>query len=130
MVARRLKPALVVPPVLALLLGGLLGWLLRPDPVAPAPDPLAIANSTLLSVRDQGRLTPFVGRFVAVVTASETLLTTIVTVDPIQFIFVTGSVPLRCAARTVGVLSIHPPPRKARCVPVSGPFGFLSGAVA
>ena len=72
MVARGLKPALVVPPLLALLLGGLLGWFLRPDPVAPAPDPLAIANTTLLSVRDQGRLTPFVGRFVAVVTASET----------------------------------------------------------
>jgi hypothetical protein len=58
--------------LLALALGGLLGWFLRPDPVAPPPDPLAIANTTLLSIRDQGRLTPFVGRFVAVVTASET----------------------------------------------------------
>lgn len=69
---RRLKPALVVPPLLALLLGGLLGWVLKPAPEPPAPDPLAIAYTTLLSVRDQGRFTPFVGRFVAVVTASET----------------------------------------------------------
>ena len=49
---------------------------------------------------------------------------------PIQFILVLGSVPLRCAPRTLGVLSIQPPPRKLRCVPFSGPLGFLSGAVA
>ena len=49
---------------------------------------------------------------------------------PIQFILVSGSVPLRCAPRTLGVLSIQPPPRKLRCVPFSGPLGFLSGAVA
>ncbi len=50
--------------------------------------------------------------------------------NPIQFILVLGSVPLRCAPRTLGVLSIQPPPRKLRCVPFSGPLGFLSGAVA
>jgi hypothetical protein len=49
---------------------------------------------------------------------------------PIQFILVLGSVPLRCAARTLGVLSIQPPPRKLRCVPCSGPLGFFSGAAA
>jgi hypothetical protein len=32
---------------------------------------------------------------------------------PNQFILVSGSVPLRCAGRTEGVLSIHPPPRNA-----------------
>jgi hypothetical protein len=67
----RLKPWLIVPPVVALLLGGLIGFLLRPDGTGPRADPQAIANSALLSVRDQGRFTPFVGRFVAVVTATE-----------------------------------------------------------
>lgn len=49
---------------------------------------------------------------------------------PIQFILVLGSDPLRCAPRTLGVLSIQPPPRKLRCVPFSSPLRFLSGAVA
>ena len=33
--------------------------------------------------------------------------------NPSQFILTVGSAPFRCAARTAGVLSIHPPPRKA-----------------
>lgn len=69
---RRVRLLFLVPPVLALLLGALLGFLLKGDPVPPAADARAIADTTLLSVRDQGRLTPFVGRFAAVVTASET----------------------------------------------------------
>ena len=49
--------------------------------------------------------------------------------NPIQFILVTGSVPLRCAPRTLGVLSIQPPPRKLRCVPFSSPLIVLSNTV-
>lgn len=71
---RRVRLLFLVPPVLALLLGGLLGFLLKGASVPPAADARAIADSTLLSVRDQGRLTPFAGRFAAVVTASETRL--------------------------------------------------------
>lgn len=41
--------------------------------------------------------------------------------NPIQLIFVFRSVPFRITTRMVVVLSIHPPPRKAFCVPVSGP---------
>ena len=67
----RPKLMLLAPPLAALLLGALAGFLLRPDSVAAKADPEAIANSALLSIRDQGRLTPFIGRFVAVVTASE-----------------------------------------------------------
>jgi len=76
--ARRLRLLLLVPPLLALLLGGLLGVALRPraEPAPPPalPDARAIADATLLSIRDQGRLTTFAGRFVAVVTARETRL--------------------------------------------------------
>jgi hypothetical protein len=69
---RRLKRLVfVLPPLAGLALGVLLGFLLRPDSRAPAPDPQAIANAALLSVREQGRLVPFTARFVAVVTASE-----------------------------------------------------------
>jgi hypothetical protein len=71
---RRLKPIFLLPPLVALLFGGLLGLLLRPEPRASAPDPEAIANSALLSVRDQGRFHAFTARFVAVVTASESRL--------------------------------------------------------
>jgi hypothetical protein len=35
------------------------------------PDPVVIANSSLQSVREQARLTPFVARFVAVTTATQ-----------------------------------------------------------
>ncbi len=63
-----------MPAVVALLLGALLGLVLRPPAAAPPEDPADIMHSTLLSVRDQGRLTSFAARFVAVVTASETRL--------------------------------------------------------
>jgi len=71
--AGRLKPRLLLlaPPIAALLLGALLGFVLRPLSQPPRADPQAIANQALLSIREQGRLTPFTGRFVAVVTASE-----------------------------------------------------------
>jgi hypothetical protein len=68
---RRLKLMLWLPPLAALLLGALIGFLFRPAATAARPDPTAVANSALLSVRDHGRLTPFIGRFVAVVTARE-----------------------------------------------------------
>ena len=71
---RNLKPLLLLPPLAGLLLGALLGWALRPDTSAPAVDPNAIARATLLSVRDQGRVTSYSGRFVAVVTASASRL--------------------------------------------------------
>ena len=70
--ARRLNPLFIVPPAIALLLGTLLGLLLRPaERTDPAPDPQTIANATLLSVRDQGRFHVSSARFVAVVTARE-----------------------------------------------------------
>ena len=72
--AGRLKLALWLPPAAALLLGVLAGWLLRPERAAARPDPHAIATATLLAVRDEGRATVFVGRFVAVATASESRL--------------------------------------------------------
>jgi len=62
----------LVPPMLALLVGAGLGLLMRPAPEAPGPDARAIAEATLLSVRDEGRLTSFAGRFVAIVSATET----------------------------------------------------------
>ncbi|HWT13590.1 MAG TPA: DUF4230 domain-containing protein [Allosphingosinicella sp.] len=71
---RRLRLALLLPPAAALLLGALAGFLLRPAAEPPRADPQAIADATLLSVREQGRLTLFVARFVAVETASETRL--------------------------------------------------------
>ena len=69
---RRVRLLFWVPPLLALLLGGLLGFLLKGDAAPPPATPQAVADATLLSIREQGRFTPFVGRFVAVVTASET----------------------------------------------------------
>ena len=70
----RLRLLLLLPPLVALVLGALLGLVLRPSARAPAADPDAIAQATLLSVRDQGRLTSFAARFVAVATASESRL--------------------------------------------------------
>jgi len=70
--ARLKKLPLWLPPVLALLIGAGLGLLLRPAADAGAgPDPAALADATLISIREQGRLTLFAARFVAVVTASE-----------------------------------------------------------
>lgn len=61
-----------LPPLLALLLGAGLGWLLSPSAEdAARADPAAVADATLISIREQGRLTLFTARFVAVVTASE-----------------------------------------------------------
>jgi len=71
---RRLRLLLLLPPLFALLLGGLLGLLLRPDAPQLRVDPEAIARNTLLSVRDQGRLTTYSARFVAMVSASESRL--------------------------------------------------------
>lgn len=66
---------ILLPPLLALLVGAGVGLLLRPPAGAPAgPDPTAIANATMVSVREQGREIVFVGRFAAIVTASETRL--------------------------------------------------------
>lgn len=64
----------LLPPLLALLIGAAVGLLLRPPADAPGPDATSIANATLLSVREQGRQIVFVGRFAAIVTASETRL--------------------------------------------------------
>ena len=61
----------LLPPLLALLIGGGLGLLLRPPSEGTGPNPMAIANATLLSVREQGRQIVFVGRFAAIVTASD-----------------------------------------------------------
>jgi hypothetical protein len=73
--SQRLKKlVLFMPALLALLVGGGLGLLLRPAATAPGPDPMALADATLLSVREQGRTTLFTARFVAVVTSSETRL--------------------------------------------------------
>ena len=72
---RRLRWLFLLPPLAALLLGALLGWALRPrSAVAAAADPSAVAQSTLLSLRDDGRLTSYSARFVAIVTASESRL--------------------------------------------------------
>jgi len=65
---------LLVPVLLALLVGAGLGLLLRPLGPAAGPDALAIANTTLLSVREQGRQIVYSARFVAIATASETRL--------------------------------------------------------
>lgn len=64
----------LLPPLLALLIGAAVGLLLRPPSDAPGPDATGIANATLLSVREQGRQIVFVGRFAAIVTASESRL--------------------------------------------------------
>jgi hypothetical protein len=65
----------LLPPVFALLIGAGLGLLLRPPSAgAGGPNPMGIANETLLSVREQGRQIVFVGRFAAIVTATESRL--------------------------------------------------------
>jgi hypothetical protein len=65
----------ILPPLLALLIGAMIGLLLRPAAAGGGgPNAEAIAGRALLSLRDEGRLTSFTGRFVAVVSASETRL--------------------------------------------------------
>jgi Protein of unknown function (DUF4230) len=71
---RRLKLALVLLPLAALLLGALLGYILRPAADAAPASPRAVADATLLSLRDEGRLVAFTARFVSVATASESHL--------------------------------------------------------
>ena len=68
---RRLKLQLILPMLGILLLGAAFGYGLRPAPPPPAPDPEAVATAALLSIREQGRLVPFTGRFVSVASASE-----------------------------------------------------------
>lgn len=68
---RLLLPAIGV---VTLLIGLVLGYAAAPAPVAPAPDPQHIADATLLSIREQGRLTLFTARFVAMETSTETRL--------------------------------------------------------
>lgn len=73
----RLKPYAPLAAVgVALLLAGLLiGYALRPAMAPPpTPDAMRIADATLLSVREQGRLTLFEARFVAMETSTETRL--------------------------------------------------------
>jgi len=71
--ARPLKRlAFLAPPLLALLGGAALGLLIRPESGAAGPHPGAIADRVLLSVREEGRITSFAARFVAVVSARET----------------------------------------------------------
>lgn len=72
---RRLTPLLWVLP--ALVLGVIAGLLLRPHAAAAAaaaPDVQALADRTLLSLRDQGRIVPYSARYVAVVTAKDSQL--------------------------------------------------------
>jgi hypothetical protein len=62
------------PLLLALLVGGALGLLLRREATTTGADPQAVAAATLLSVREQGRQVVFTARFSAIATASETRL--------------------------------------------------------
>ena len=66
----RLKPfAWPAIAVSALFAGALLSSLLRAPTEPPAPNPQAIAATALLSVQEQGRITPYAARFVAIVSA-------------------------------------------------------------
>jgi hypothetical protein len=61
--------------IAGLILGALLALLLSGRTVAPGgPDPRRIADAALLSVREQGRLTSFEARYVAVVTSTQSSL--------------------------------------------------------
>jgi hypothetical protein len=69
--ALRFGPALLA----GLVIGALLMALLGSTPgAAPAADPLRIADSALVSVREQGRMTSFAARYVAVVTSEQSRL--------------------------------------------------------
>jgi hypothetical protein len=61
--------------VVALVAGLLIGLALRADRgPAPEPDPRAIANRVLISVREQGRIVTYSARFAAIVSARESRL--------------------------------------------------------
>ena len=68
--ASRFGPALLAGAVV----GALIVALLRTSPSAPAADVHRVADAALVSVREQGRLTSFAARYVAVVTSTETRL--------------------------------------------------------
>jgi len=72
----RLPPAAVAAlAILAALAVGLgLGLALRAPATPPDPDARALADSALLSVRDQGRLVSFAARYVSIATATQTRL--------------------------------------------------------
>jgi len=72
--ALRARLPVLLPALAALLLGLAVGFLLRPTARPPEPNPRAVANTALLSIREQGRLVSFAGRYVAVVSATETRL--------------------------------------------------------
>lgn len=75
MAPKHMKKIIILTPLLlALLVGAGLGLLLQPRSAAGGADPRAIADATLLSVRDQGRMIAYEARFAAVVSASETRL--------------------------------------------------------
>ncbi len=65
---------IILPALAALLLGLALGYWLRPETRPVAQDPRAVANNALLSIREQGRLISFTGRYVAIVSATESRL--------------------------------------------------------
>ncbi len=72
--ALKARLPIVIPALVTLLLGLGLGYWLSPAPHPAEQDPRAVANTALLSIREQGRLTSFTGRYVAIVTATETRL--------------------------------------------------------
>ena len=70
--ALKARLPIILSALAALLLGLGLGFVLRPSAQPAEPDPRALANTALLSIREQGRLVSFTGRYVAIVTATET----------------------------------------------------------
>jgi hypothetical protein len=73
--ARSLKRLLLpLAALAALAIGFGLGFALRAPAAPPRPNARALADSALLSVRDQGRLVSFAARYVSIATATETRL--------------------------------------------------------
>jgi hypothetical protein len=72
--ARLTRPILAAAALALLLVGGALGYLLRPSSAAARADPEAIAVSAMLSVRDQGRIVAFSASFVAKASSGESHL--------------------------------------------------------
>lgn len=71
-----LRLKLLLAALALLLVGGGAGYALHPHdrPVAAQPDPRALADAALLSVRDEGRMVAGTGRYVAVLPGDERLL--------------------------------------------------------